>query len=108
MRLEALYHQVKQAISLLDFHRIWPGFAPLKFALYDQETCFFDGRYIPKTDEFCANTSISYQGEQIAIWMVAGEPDASVLASKLVHEMFHGFQTLQGWNCWGRGLAWSR
>lgn len=105
MRLEELYHQVAQAISLLDFRRIWPGFAPLKFALYDHDTCFFDGQYVTKTDEFCANTSICFQGEQIAIWMVDGAPDVSVLASKLVHEMFHGFQTLQGWSCWPDELA---
>ena len=100
MDLEALYHQVKEAIAGLDLARIWPGFAPLKFALYDQERCFFDGKYIPKTEDFCANTSICFQGEQIAIWMVAEETDVSVLASKLVHEMFHGYQTLRGWDCW--------
>ena len=100
MNLEALYDRVSERLSALDFRQIWPGFAPLKFALYDAERCFFDGRYIEKTADFCANTSIVYQGEQIAIWMVQEEPEASVLASKLVHEMFHGFQRLQGWDCW--------
>lgn len=100
MSLETLYYQVKKAISLVDFKKIWPGFEPLKFALYDNETCFFDGQYITKTNDFCANTSICFQGEQIAIWMVAEKLDVSVLASKLVHEMFHGYQTVQGWDCW--------
>lgn len=100
MDLEKLYTQVKETVSSLDFGRIWPGFAPLKFALYDSEKCFFDGRYVEKTDAFCANTSIRYNGEQIAIWMVQEELDLSVLASKMVHEMFHGFQQIRGWDCW--------
>ena len=100
MSLETLYYQVEEAIASLDFEKIWPRFKPLKFALYDNNSCFFDGHYIDKTDQFCANTSINFQGEQIAIWMVSEELEIPVLASKLVHEMFHGFQTLQGWNCW--------
>ena len=100
MNLESLYAQVKETISGLDLNSIWPGFEVLKFALYDDAACFFDGKYIEKTDDFCANTSISFQGEQIAIWMVDGEMDIPVLASKIVHEMFHGYQTLMGWTCW--------
>ena len=104
MNLETLYAQVKETVSSLDFERIWPGFEPLKFALYDDQQCFFDGHYVEKTDAFCANTSIVYQGEQIAIWMVQEELDISVLASKMVHEMFHGFQQLKGWDCWPREM----
>ena len=104
MDLEMQYMQVKEAITSLDFNSIWPGFQPLKFALYDDETCFFDGHYIEKTDAFCANTSIVYGGEQIAIWMVQQELDKAVLTSKIVHEMFHGYQTIMGWDCWPNEL----
>ena len=104
MDLETLYFKVKEAVSSLDFNSIWPGFEPLKFALYNDESCFFDGRYIEKTDAFCANTSICYQGEQIAIWMVQQELETSVLTSKIVHEMFHGYQRLRGWDCWPNEL----
>ncbi len=104
MNLETLYNQVKEAISSLVFESIWPGFEPLKFALYDSDRCFFDGRYIEKTEEFCANTSILYRGEQIAIWMVQGEAEIPVLASKIVHEMFHGYQSIMGWDCWPNEL----
>lgn len=51
------------------------------------------------SDVFCANTSIVYEGEQIAIWNVTDELPTTKLVSKIVHEMFHGYQTLQGWNC---------
>ncbi len=104
MDLGALHAQVKQAILTLDFDAIWPGFRPLRFALYDNERCCFDGRYIDKTDEFCANTSIVYQGEQIAIWMLQEEMEIPVLASKIVHEMFHGYQNIMGWDCWPNEL----
>ena len=100
MDLKTLYTRVRETILTLDFSRIWPGFEPLKFALYNDEKCFFDGQYIEKTDEFCANTSILYHGEQIAIWMVQQDLDISVLTSKIVHEMFHGYQSIMGWDCW--------
>lgn len=104
MNLEKQYKKVKNAISSLDLGSIWPGFKALKFALYDNEKCFFDGHYIEKTDAFCANTSIVYEGEQIAIWMVQQELDNSVLTSKIVHEMFHGYQSIMGWDCWPNEL----
>ena len=104
MKLELPYRSAEEAIRGLDLARIWPGFAPLKFALFDEKRCFFDGRYIEKTDDFCANTAISYQGETIATWRVEGELSLPVLVSKLVHEMFHGFQRLQGWDCWADEL----
>ena len=100
MNLDELYSRVSETISSLDFGRIWPGFRPLKFALYDDEKCFYDGAYIEKNDDFCANTSISFQGGQIAIWKVVDDLPDPVLASKIVHEMFHGYQTVENWNCW--------
>ncbi len=104
MDLATLYTRVRETISSLDFGRIWPGFEPLKFALYSDKECYFDGRYVEKTDEFCANTSILYQGEQIAIWMVQQDLDIPVLTSKIVHEMFHGYQSIMGWDCWPNEL----
>ena len=104
MDLKGLHEQVKDTIASLDLQRIWPGFLPLRFALYDDERCVFDGRDVPKTDDFCANTSIVYQGEQIAIWKIQQEMDISVLTSKIVHEMFHGYQARTGWDCWPNEL----
>ena len=100
MKLDKLYGLVSKAVSSLDLAGIWPGFSPLRFALYDKDACFFNGSYIEKTDAFCANTAIVYQGEPIAIWTVDGEPDISVLTAKIVHEMFHAYQIGQGWDCW--------
>ena len=94
MDLQNLYNQVKQYIDSVDFATLWDGFAPLKFALYNSNACFFNGEYIPKTDAFLANTAISYNGEMIAIWMVSEETDPRILASKIIHEMYHGYQHL--------------
>ncbi len=54
---------------------------------------------IEKTADFCANTSIEYKGEMIAIWYTKTEMDIPKFTSCIVHEMFHGFQEKQGWNC---------
>lgn len=92
MDLEKLYYEVENYIKTVDFSSIWRGFEPLNFALYTDHECFFNGKYIEKTDDFLANTSILYNGEWIAIWHVQEEIDPIVLSSKIIHEMFHGFQ----------------
>lgn len=94
MELEKLYHEVKKYVDTLDFSKLWRGFQPLKFALYTDTECFFDGAYIEKTDEFIGNTAILYKGEWIAIWFVQEQISPVVFASKIVHEMFHGFQMM--------------
>ena len=58
MNLESLYFEVKKYIDQVDFSKLWRGFEPLKFALYTERECFFDGAYIEKSDAFLANTSI--------------------------------------------------
>lgn len=92
--LEELYKIVKSYLDKVDFSLLWKGFKPLKFALYNNENVFFDGKYVEKTSEFIANTAIEYKGEIIGIWNVMEDIDPIVLASKMIHEMFHGFQRM--------------
>ena len=94
MDLKKLYYEVKSYIDMVDFSKLWRDFEPLKFALYTENECFFDGTYIEKTDDFIGNTSILYNGEWIAIWLVQGEMNPVVQTSKIIHEMFHGFQSM--------------
>ena len=94
MSLQEFYCAVKEQIKKVDFPSLWEGFRPLRFAFYDQDSCCFDGVMIEKTPDFLGNTAINYRGETIAIWNVMEEIDPTVLASKLIHEMFHGFQAL--------------
>lgn len=98
MNLEELYQQIYNNIKKINFDSIWKGFAPTKFALYNESECFFDGRYIEKTADFVANTAIFYEGEYIAIWNVIGTPNITVLTSKIIHEMFHAFQYANHWD----------
>jgi hypothetical protein len=97
MMLQSIYNSIQKRLSQVSFSLLWPGFQPVKFALYNASHCFFDGQYISKTDEFIANTTILFQGEQIAIWKIMDDEtsiDVDVLTSKIVHEMFHAFQQL--------------
>lgn len=94
--LLSLYSEIKQLMEKVDFSMLWRGFKPLRFALYNETQCCFDGEYIEKTDEFLANTAIEYEGEHIAIWDVMEPQDAKVLASKMIHEMFHAYQHICG------------
>ncbi len=96
MNLKELYHRIEQRIQSVDFDALWKGFKPLKFALYNSEECFFHGEYIPKSGDFFANTAILYEGEYIAIWNIQGDMDEDILASKMIHEMFHAFQKQNG------------
>ena len=92
--LKELYYIIKKNIDRIDFDSLWEGFKKLKFALYNDKECFFDGEYIEKTNEFIANTAINYHGEVIAIWNVMEDVDLITLTSKIVHEMFHGYQMI--------------
>ncbi len=93
MDLKEIYQAVNKRINEVDFSLLWHGFKPLKFAVYNDEDCFFNGGYIDKTDQFLANTAIKYNGEFIAIWYLGDETiDYDILATKIIHEMFHGFQ----------------
>ena len=91
-KLDVLYNQVNNLLNKIDFERLWNGFRKLKFALYNEYECIFDGKFIEKTDEFLGNTSIKYKGEYIAIWNLIEDISPVVLCSKIVHEMFHGYQ----------------
>lgn len=74
INLQHEYNRIKERIDAIDFSALWEGFHTYRFALYNETECFFDGRYIEKTDAFCVNTSIVYNGENIAIWMLTEEP----------------------------------
>lgn len=93
-KLDELYYEVERLINNIDFNKLWPNFKRLKFALYNQNECFFNGNYIPKTNQFLGNTSIKYNDEYIAIWNVIENIEPKILVSKMIHEMFHGFQNI--------------
>ena len=92
MEIKEMYFEIERRIRSVDFDRLWKGFREYPFAIYnDREVCF-KGQLMPKTDEFIANTAIKYNDEWIAIFMVEGNENLDMMASKLIHEMFHAFQ----------------
>lgn len=106
MKLHEAYREVKNRLDRLDFSSLWDGFCQLKFALYNDTECCFDGEYIEKTADFIANTSIQYNGEYIAIWNLSeGAADLDRLAASIVHEMFHAFQHIRGESRWPDEMA---
>ncbi|MGM9619238.1 MAG: hypothetical protein ACI3W8_05340 [Oscillospiraceae bacterium] len=105
MELHEAYNEVKKRLDAIDFSALWAGFYPLKFALYNDTDCYFNGRYIDKTSDFLANTSIRYHGEYIAIWNLSAETDdIDRLAASIVHEMFHAFQNIRGESRWANEI----
>jgi len=93
-----LYEAVKTELNKINFEAIWPGFKPVAFALVGDDTVYLDGREIPRGDRFWANTSIDFEGEKLATWVVNNhkKEDPELLAANIVHEMFHAFQTHDG------------
>lgn len=88
-----IYEAISNRLNLINFNKLWNGFKPYKFAIYNDEFVVFEGKKLPKNDQFIGNTSIEFNNEQIAIWKITdNDDDLDVLTSKIVHEMFHAYQ----------------
>ncbi len=101
MDLAAIYESVKERLARIDFKKLWEGFHPFRFALYNETECVFDGQRIEKPAGFIANTAVEYMGELIAIWNVIEAPgDMDAFCASIAHEMFHAFQRESGESRW--------
>ena len=97
MDLAAIYEGVKERLARIDFNKLWEGFHPFRFALYNEKECVFDGQRIEKPAGFLANTAVEYNGELVAIWNVMEAPeDMDAFCASIAHEMFHAFQRESG------------
>lgn len=95
--LQKLHQEATQRLDRLDFGRLWPGFHPFPFALYQGEQMCLGGEVLPRDGTLRGNTAVRYEGELTAIWNVdSGETDPDLLTADLVHEMFHALQMEQG------------
>ena len=68
MDLLQSYNAVNAILNTIDFNALFEGFHKYRFALYTSKEIIIDGKIIPYQDGFRGNTSISYEGEYIAIW----------------------------------------
>ena len=98
MNLLEMYCAVSGVLDKIDFARLFPGFHRYGCAVYDNEMICLNGELMPYDPGFMGNTSLLYHGEYIAIWNVGADPvaDIELLASSLVHEMFHCHQNTLG------------
>lgn len=89
-----LYNRIYENIRKIDFDAIWKGFHPYQFALYDKVSVYLKDKTVPYEQCFLGNTTIKYDKEQIAIWCVEDVKDADpvMMASNMIHEMFHAYQ----------------
>ena len=94
MKISKIYKEIDGILNKLDFERLWKGFKRYNFALYNDEIVCFGDNCIAVDNRFLGNTAIDYNGEKIAIWKVSAKDfeNLNVLASNIVHEMFHAFQ----------------
>lgn len=90
-----MYQEIDKRIKFISFHSLWKGFHPFSFAVYNDKLACFKGLMIDKPKEFIANTAISFQGEQVAMFRVDEDEDLDIITSKIVHEMFHAYQNEQ-------------
>lgn len=89
--------EISRRIGTLDFGRLYPGFHPFRFALYNDKKVCFGETEIPWDSRFVGNTAIDYNNEIIAIWdMKCACTDMDFFASLLVHEMLHAYQRESG------------
>lgn len=96
--MRTLYNKIYTLIYQLDYDRIWRGFHPYPFALYNKKLVFLSNKEIPYNTKFRGNTSILWDGSYMAIWQVEDEEkyEEEELAAAIVHEMFHAFQQEMG------------
>lgn len=92
--MKALYQAVHTKLATIVFEDIWPSFTPCEFALFNQDFVYFKQRVFERDDRFLGNTSITFEGENIAIFQVLNPDEEEIdhLTSMIVHEMFHAFQ----------------
>lgn len=93
MNLLGIYEVISNKLKQINFNNLWEDFKPYRFAIYNDDEVILDGKKIPKTNEFIANTSIMYEGNPLAIWNVTNKDiDLDILTAGIVHEMFHAYQ----------------
>lgn len=96
--MQQLYRAVDRILNTIDFESIWHGFTKYDFALYDKTRVCYRGKIMAKDERFLGNTAIQLDNQIIAIWKIETpeQEDSELLASNLVHEMFHAFQRQRG------------
>lgn len=96
--MNKVYQAIQSRIKKINFSKLWPGFIPYEFALYNDEKVYFEFEEISLTNQFIGNTTINYNGKQIAIWKVdeRSSENIDLLTASIIHEMYHAHQIISG------------
>lgn len=96
MELQILFEKVSSLLDAVAFDALWPGFVRSPFALYNESIAVLDSGVIPRDPRMMGNTAISWDNGFMAIWNSDGTEEPELLASNIIHEMFHAFQYTRG------------
>lgn len=100
-------YQLMDEINTTITNRYWEGFKPVAYAIYNEEKVFLFNHpnYMSKfptfvvlswDDRFVGDTLILFEDYPTAIVNFDIISDFAELFSLLIHELFHGYQHLQG------------
>ncbi len=89
--MKHLREAIDSRLARIDFDALHKGFKKYAYALYDDTHVYLEDKVIEKDQRFIGNTAITYKGAYMAIWYKP-EGDEDLLASNMVHEMFHCYQ----------------
>lgn len=93
-----LYMEVEKRLDKLNYGEIWSGFSRMDFAIYNEDKVFLKDEEIDYDTRFLGNTSIDYQGRNLAIYNLGLDKDYDLdeITSIIVHESFHSHQIASG------------
>ncbi|MDW0110931.1 hypothetical protein [Sporosarcina aquimarina] len=93
------------SLAAADLSTYWPGFQAVAYAVYDDESVYLFNHpnypqelytQLPWSEAFVGNTLIQFHDYPTAIVRRADCADDVELVAVMVHELFHGYQNLQG------------
>jgi hypothetical protein len=93
-KMRELYKNIELELDKVKYKDLWPGFSRMEFAIYNKTKIFLKKEEIPYDERFLGNTSIDYNGSNLAIWYTENpsQEESRELASNIIHEMFHSYQ----------------
>lgn len=93
-----LYKKIELELDKIRFDKLWLGFSKMEFAIYNNNSVFLKDKEIPYDNRFLGNTSIDYEGRNLAICYIEDPEKENIqeLTSLIIHEMFHAYQIFKG------------
>ncbi|WP_041053847.1 hypothetical protein [Jeotgalibacillus campisalis] len=105
MEMEQVCAEIRKKVIETNWSRLWPGFKPVAYCIYNQEKVYLfnhpafqnlDGQAVvfDWEEQFVGDTLILYKDYPTAIVRWDQNTFVNDLYQVLVHEIFHGYQTI--------------